>query len=61
MRFTEEQIRLIEDKVINKLVAPMYYLAKLRRQTTDSMCEMALSSLNELVAWVRSLRDEKVD
>lgn len=58
--FNDNQIMVIEDKVINKLMFPMHYLAKLRASGSAD-AEVALRCLNELVHWVRGLRHEAKD
>jgi hypothetical protein len=57
-QFTEEQIAILEDKVINKIMGALIALQMLtegRKVEMSFLCH-ACEGLNELIKWVRDLR-----
>ena len=62
MEFTEEQIKILEDQIINKVVAPHVIIEMLLTGHKLSLndLELARDSLNELVEWIRNLRKKGV-
>jgi hypothetical protein len=58
-RFTEEQIKYIEDRVINRLTFPLYIIEKGlkdRHIKTDDLLLMK-EQLEKIVIWIRSHRE----
>lgn len=58
MKLNNEQIEVLEDKVINKIVYPLFILNKVYNEqiTADKELRIALKNLTELYNWIYSLR-----
>lgn len=56
--FTNEQIEVIEDRVINKIIYPLVTLNKMYYEgiITDKQLKVGINNLTDLYNWVYSLR-----
>lgn len=58
MKFTEDQVMIIEDRVVNKIIYPSIVLKKAYKQgvLTKDHLKQSIDNLDDLIEWVRSLR-----
>lgn len=56
--FTEEQIAVIEDLVVNLVQRPLHVLREVasNKSVPDILLFQSLNDVERLIAWVRSLR-----